>query len=262
MNLKRKSLSATVAMSFAAVALFGASFGATAQDNTPTPAPAASSTGMTAAIHQGSCQDPVTQEIVGLGSFGEPTGEDGQIIETQGIQTGPALLQAAADGVPFNLTDTLAAGEAYVIIVHQSPEQYSTYLACGELAGPVVDNNLAVGLRPINNAGYAGVVTIAADGDTLASTAYLMSDLLALSGGATSGTPEAQPTPIAAQGTFPPTEVPTAAPTETPAPPTAVPTEAPTEVPTATMVPPTATPAPVEVTTTPEVIEVTPTPVA
>ena len=268
MNLKRTTLSAAIASSFAAFALFGVALGAVAQDNTPTPAPAATSTGMTAAIHQGSCQDPVPQEIVGLGSFGQPTNSDGQIVETQGIQTGPPLLQAAASGLDFNMTDSLGSGEAFVILVHQSAEQYNTYLACGELSGPIVDNNLAVGLRPINNAGYAGVATLSASDATTDSTVYLMSDLLALSGGTTSGTPEVQPTPIAAQGTFPPTEVPTAAPTQTPAPPTAVPTETvapPTETPvppTETPVPPTATAAPVEVTTTPDTIEVTPTPVA
>ena len=259
MNLKRKTLSTAVATSFAAVALFGASLGAMAQDATP--APPAPTGGMSAAIHQGSCQAPVEAAVVDLGVFGQPTNDDGTIIETQGVQTGPPLLEAAATGLPFNLTDTLATGEAYVIIVHQSAEQYSTYLACGELAGPIVNDNLAVGLRPINNAGYAGLATLSAGSDTLDSTVYLMSDLLALSGGTTSGTPEAQPTPIAAQGTFPPTEAPTAAPTETPAPPTAAPTEAPTEVPPTQTPAPTATVAPVQVTTTPEVVEVTPTPV-
>jgi hypothetical protein len=245
MKLTRRSLAATAASSLAAVAFCAAGIGVLAQDSTP--APIATATSMTAAIHQGSCQAPVEQEIASLGSFGEPTDENGAPIQTQGIQTGPALLQAAADGVEFNLTDTLASGEAYVILVHQSPEQYSTYLACGELAGPLVNNNLAVGLRPLNNAGFAGVVTLSGDGGTLSSTAYLMSDLLALSGGTTAGTPETQPTPIAAQGTFPATEAPTPAPTETPAPPTETP------------LPPTATPteAPVQIT---QVVEVTPTP--
>lgn len=257
MNVFRTSATTGLASAFAGIALFGASLGVTAQDTTPTVVPPAPTSGMTAAIHQGSCQTPVPQEIASLGSFGQPTSEDGQIIETQGIQTGPALLQAAADGVAFNLNESLASGEAFVILVHQSPEQYSTYLACGEIAGPVVSDTLAVGLRPINNAGFAGVTTLAADGENVSATSYLMSDILALSGGTTSGTPEAQPTPIAAQGTFPPTEVPTMAPTETPAPPT--------EAPTATVAPPvevTTTPAVIEVTTTPAVVEVTPTPVS
>jgi hypothetical protein len=214
---------------------------------------------MTAAIHQGSCQDPVVQEIASLGSFGEPTDENGEVIQSQGILTAPPLLQAAAEEVPFNLSETLASGEAYVIIVHKSPEEYTTYLACGEVAGPLVGNNLAVALRPINNAGYAGVATLVGNEGTLASTAYLMSDLLALSGGTTAGTPEAQPTPAAAMGTFPATEPPTPAPTETPAPPTETPVP-----PTPTPAQPTETPtqAPVEVTTTPdpETVEVTPTP--
>jgi hypothetical protein len=263
MNLARKTASATIASSFAAFALFGMSLGAMAQDATP--APAAPTSGMTAAIHQGSCQQPDAQPVVDLGTFGQPTNSDGSVTQTQGIQTGPPLLQAAASGLELNLTDTLGSGQAYVILVHQSSEQYSTYLACGELSGPVIDNNLAVGLRPINNGGFAGVATLKATDGKTDSTVYLMSDLLALSGGQTVGTPMAQPTPIAAQGTFPPTVPPTAAPTETPAPPTqaptAPPTVPPTPAPTATVAP-TATPAPVQITTTPQVIEVTPTPAA
>jgi len=255
MNVFRTAASTGLASAIAGIALIGAGLGVTAQDATPTVVPPVPTSGMTAAIHQGSCQTPVPQEIASLGSFGQPTSEDGQIIETQGIQTSPALLQAAADGVAFNLNESLASGEAFVVLVHQSPEQYSTYLACGEIAGPVINDTLAVGLRPINNAGFAGITTFAADGENVSATSYLMSDILALSGGTTSGTPEAQPTPIAAQGTFPPTEAPTQAPTETPAPPT--------QEPTATVAPPTATVAPpVEVTTTPAVVEVTPTPVS
>lgn len=258
MDLTRKSLSTVVASSFAAFALFATSLGAMAQDATPTPAPASS--GMTAAIHQGSCQTPDGQAAFDLGTFGQPTDDSGAIVQTQGIQTSPPLLQAAASGLGFNLTDTLGSGQPYVIIVHQSAEQFSTYLACGEVAGPVVNNNLAIGLRPINNGGFAGVATLQSNGDTTDSTVYLMSDLLALSGGQTVGTPQAQPTPIAAQATFPPTQVPTPAPTVTPAPPTA--TVAP---PTATVAPPvevTTTPSSVQVTTTPSSVEVTPTPAA
>ena len=269
MNLKRKTLSTAVASSFAAFALFGAALGAVAQDNTPTPAPAQSGSGMVAAIHQGTCQAPNAESSADLGEFGEPTNSDGQIIESQGNLSGPAVLQAAASGLDVPLADTLAATPGYVIIVHQSAAEYSTYLACGEIAGPVVDNSLAIALRPINNTGFAGLATLQSNDDgTSDSTVYLISDLLALSGGAMAGTPETQPTPIAAQGTFAPTEVPTA----TTVPPTEAPTEAPTETPvpptetpvppTETPVPPTATAAPVEVTTTPDTIEVTPTPVA
>ena len=256
MNFTRRIATLMLVASFALIGLVGFNSGVLAQDDpTPTPAPPSTGSGMLAAVHQGTCQAPAEASAADLGEFGEPTDADGNPVEVQGTLTGPAVLQASASGLDMDLNETLTGGVTYVILVHQSQQEYSTYLACGEIAGPVVDNNLAVALRPINNAGFAGLATLQSnDGGTTDSTVYLISDLLALSGGSMSGTPETQPTPIAAQGTFPPTEVPTEAPT---APPTEAPTEAPTEVPTEA---PTETPAPVEVTTTPDTVEVTPTP--
>jgi hypothetical protein len=169
------------------------------------------------ALHQGTCQQPVAEPAFDLGTAGPPTDEAGQVIPAQGVQTGPPLLEAVADGLEFNLGDTLVSGQPYVVLVHESAQNYTTLLACGELAGPFTDDNLAVALRPINNAGFAGVATFSGGGDTTSSLVYLITDLLALSGGETSGTPQPQATPAGAEATFPPTPSPSPMPTETPA---------------------------------------------
>lgn len=273
MTLTRSFVNGVIAAMFVVAAFFLGSVSAGAQDQTPTPNATPTGGGMTAAIHQGSCQKPDEKPIADLGTFGQPTDSDGKIIPAQGTLTSPPLLQAAASGLDLNLKDTLSSGTPYVIIVHQSAEQFSTYLACGELAGPLQESTLSVALRPVNNAGFAGVAVLSGSGDKTDSTVYLITDLLTLSGGNTSGTPQAAATPIAAQATFAPTTPPTPGPTLTAAPPTAPPTNTPapaTETPTATNTPApptetptpadTATPAPVVVTTTPATVEVTPTP--
>ena len=274
MTLPRSLLNGAIAAMFVVAAFFVASLGASAQNQTPTPNPTPTGGGMTAAIHQGTCQQPDQMASADLGTFGQPTDSDGKVIPAQGTLTGPPLLQAAASGLNLNLSDTLSSGTPYVVIVHQSAEQYSTYLACGELAGPLQGKNLSIALRPINNGGFAGIAEFNGNGDTTDSTVYLITDLLSLSGGMTAGTPQAGSTPIAAQATFAPTMPPTAGPTLTPAPPTAPPTNTaapatdtptPAETPTPAQTPtPAETPtsAPVQVTTTPQNVEVTPTPAA
>ena len=205
MNLSRLTLNGAVAAVFAAAMFFSISLGAIAQDQTPTPPPAPTGGGMVAAIHQGSCQQPDQKSTADLGTFGEPTDSDGKVIPAQGTLTGPPLLQAAATDLPLNLKDTVGSGTPYVVIVHQSAEQYSTYLACGELAGPINGDTLVIALRPVNNGGFAGTAEFNANGDKTNSTVYLITDLLALSGGQTAGTPQSGPTPIAAEATFAPT---------------------------------------------------------
>lgn len=192
-------------------------------------------------LHKGSCQKPVAQPDYKLGNARRPA-KNSTVVPTQGIETGPPLLQAT-ESAHFNLSDLLKSGQAYVIIVHQSAQQYSTYLACGEVAGPLTDDHLAIGLRPVNNANYAGVTTLNADGDNTDATTYLISDLTALTGGKLTGTPTPQPTPAGAQSAFTPTPAPTSQPTSTPLPPTATPSPTPSPTP-ATKVPVTATPKP------------------
>jgi hypothetical protein len=191
-------------------------------DPTPTPAAAPAATPPPAAhpvaIHQGTCQQPVAEPAYDLGTAGPPTDEQGQPIPPQGVLTAPPLLEAAAEDVEYNLGDLLASGQPYVVIVHQSAEEFTTYLACGELAGPFVDNQLEIALRPVGNAGFAGVATFEGGDDTTTSVVYVITELLGLSGGQTAGTPQPQPTPVAAQGTIPPTPSPSPVPTDTPAP--------------------------------------------
>jgi hypothetical protein len=63
----------------------------------------------------------------------------------------------------------------HAIVVHSSTEDMSTYIACGDLAGPVVDGQLIVGLYRLNESNHDGIAVLQAieDGGTLV-TVYLL----------------------------------------------------------------------------------------
>ncbi len=181
-----------------------------AQDQ-PTPSPMVIPvTPHPAAIHQGTCTQPVAEPAYDLGNVGPPTQEGGQPFAPQDIRgqiTGSALLTATNPQLGFNLNDFLGAGQPAVILIHESAQNYSTILACGEIGGPVIDGTLTVGIRPLNNSGFAGIAELDSDGDNTAATIWVVPEVQSLSGGQ-QATPPAQgsPTPGA---TFAPTTTPT-----------------------------------------------------
>ncbi len=211
------------------------------QQGSPVPTPAVPNHPV--ALHQGTCQQPTPEPAFDLGSTAPFSNEQGTVVpqtELRGTLTAPPLLLSRGNP-EVRLDDLLNPAQPYVVIVHESPQTFQTYLACGEVGGAVVDNRLVIGIRPLNNSGYAGTATFEADGDNrTAGTVYLMSQVLAFQGGQAgpTPTPAAPPTPVP---TFAATATLTPAPTMTPVPPTVVSTVVSTVV---TTVVATATPAP------------------
>ncbi len=205
-----------------------------AQDQ-PTPSPMVIPvTPHPAAIHQGTCTQPVAEPAYDFGNVGPPTNEGGQPFGPQDIKgqiTGPALLTATAQ-MAFNLNDFLGAGQPTVILIHESSQNYNNILACGEIGGPLIDGTLHVGIRPLNNSGFAGIAELDSDGDNTNGTIWMMTEVQSLSGGQqATPAPQGSPTPGA---TFAPTA------TQTPGAPAAA---APAGSPTAVLAPAT-TPTP------------------
>jgi hypothetical protein len=207
-----------------------------AQDVTPTVEGQAQATPTfatyPAAIHEGTCQQPNKEPAYKAGDVKPFTNDDGQPIDQadyQGTLTGPPVLTTTETSIDAKFDDLVSKDNPHVLIVHQSADQFDTYVACGELGGPVQDDQLVVALRPMNNSGFAGTAILKKDGDKTTSNAYLTEQVLALQGGKTGPTPSPAPSP---------TPAPTAQPTPSPSP-------APTQAPTATVAP-TQTPAPTE----------------
>jgi hypothetical protein len=261
----------------------------TTQAAAPTSGPAEAGSGLLpVALHQGTCQDPVPEPAFDAGDLQPRTPGEGQTAvpeDIRGTLTGPPVLASSAE-IETNLDALLDPASPYVIIVHQSAEAFSSYLACGEVGGPAYDEDVIIALRTLNNSGYAGIgIVSGGEGDTTNVTTYLFGQAGALSG-QQAQTPSPPPAP-AAGSPIPPTPTPTPAPlTPSPTPtvvpsapsptPTAPPvTPSPTGSPTPTAAAPTPTPVPptqppaetqIAVTTTPEqtaiTVTQTPTPTA
>ena len=107
-----------------------------AQDATPV----AVDEGRPAHIHSGSCGEDELGDIVApLTNLTEPAGE--------GLgQEEAVVAETSFTTVPLTLDAILGADHA--VNVHLSTEEIETYIACGELGGPLNENgNLVVGLR-------------------------------------------------------------------------------------------------------------------
>jgi hypothetical protein len=173
---------------------------------TPTPAPAAAPS-LPAAIHQGTCQQPVTQpafDASGVTLFkkgDQPVTQQ----DVQGRLTLSPLLSTGETTIQTKLDDLLDPATPYVLAVHASAQDFATIVACGEIAGPVLDDQLVIALRPIANSGYAGVAFLTRDGDTTKTNVYLMGDVGALSGQAATPVAATTPTPVAGAPVVQPT---------------------------------------------------------
>lgn len=104
------------------------------------------------AIHQGTCESttPQAETVLQNTSVAGAGAENGQIVgQNPGV---PALASVSAVDVP--LTDL---GETpRVIAVHQGPE-LGTVVACGNIAGTLVDGQMVIALQPVQNSGISGV---------------------------------------------------------------------------------------------------------
>lgn len=134
--LLRSMLAAVVA-----VALIGvAGTGVIAQDAVDAPHPAH--------VHRGSCAelDPEPEYPLADVAPVSPDAEPGS------VETGVTALDVSLD-------DLLS--EPFAINVHASEDNVETYIACGDIAGEVVDGTLVIGLDEQNGSGYSGIAVLA-----------------------------------------------------------------------------------------------------
>ena len=107
-------------------------------------------------IHSGSCDN--------LGDIVAPLEDVRELTagESFGADTAIRVEQSETD-VDLTLGEILSAPHA--INIHQSAEEVQNYIACGDLGGRVVDNELAIGLHELNGSGYSGVALLDTDDD-------------------------------------------------------------------------------------------------
>lgn len=139
MSLKR--IAATVAPLMLAVAF--ALPGASAQEASP----AVDLFAHPSHVHAGSCEDldPAPAHPLNDVAVTEPGG----------------AVEVAATSIDATVDELLAAPHA--IVVHSSAEDMATYIACGDLAGPITDGQLIVGLYHIDESNHDGIAVLEAN---------------------------------------------------------------------------------------------------
>ena len=90
-------------------------------------------------------------------------GEDDNPNEPQGTLTATMVLYSDSEDVDMAFDDVLATSHS--INVHESDEQIDQYIACGEIGGVVVDDELVIALHSMNDSGYTGIAILSKDDD-------------------------------------------------------------------------------------------------
>ena len=138
-------------------------------------------------VHTGSCA-ALGDIAFPLTNVGAGTVADGTPVATSGAI-------GAASAVPVAISSTtIDAGLAelttgnYAINVHKSEENIDTYVACGDIGGPMIGGDLVVGLQQLNNSGDVGVAVLRPEGDSRTTVSLFM---IVVEDQSASATPEA-----------------------------------------------------------------------
>jgi hypothetical protein len=133
-------------------------------------------------IHVGTCAELDPNPIAPLRDVA-PVGynvedgayDDDQAPEVRGALDAPTVLYSESEG-DVSWDDVL--GTSHAINVHESNENIQTYIACGDIGGPVKDDKVYVALQPQNDSGFFGIAIVEeADDDKVKVTIYLTQPL-------------------------------------------------------------------------------------
>jgi copper chaperone CopZ len=139
------------------------------------PAPDATNSPHPAHIHAGSCGSLDSDERFALSDVTMAATDPTESASAVPVAIGVTTINAT-------LTDTLA-GE-YAIDVHESVQNAERSIACGEIGGPLVGNELAIGLKEQDGSGYVGIAWLHAEGDKTVVSVFLAQGLASATSGA------------------------------------------------------------------------------
>jgi hypothetical protein len=118
-------------------------------------------------IHAGTCDELDPNPIGPLNNIVpmmNEESEDENANAPQGVLTAAPVLYSMSEEVELSFQDDVLA-TSHSINVHESEENIQNYVACGEIGGVVVDGELVVALRSMNDSGYSGIAILTEDGD-------------------------------------------------------------------------------------------------
>jgi hypothetical protein len=145
----------------------------TSPDPGASPAPVAQE--YPVAVHQGTCPQPEA-EPVGDPVNAQVFGSTAEEAESAGTSEFPPALTAeiTLDSPLTEVTDV-----PHVVAIHQSPDEFGMVIACGDIAGSVVENVLIAPIRPVNQGTVAGTATIQEEDGSLTITVYIVPEVMA-----------------------------------------------------------------------------------
>lgn len=166
--MRRRKINVLLAVIPALVLGFVGAPATIGQDTGPNPA------GPVTALHEGDCRRPQRDAAFELATLAATADGD-----TRG-QAPVAPLLTGSGTVAVGLADLLDPDQPYVLLVHENATAFETLLACGEIGGPIVDDQITFALRPLNDAGYAGVAALADTEEGTAGSVVIFADVNAL----------------------------------------------------------------------------------
>lgn len=148
-------------------------------------------------VHEGTCDNLDPAPLFPLNDVTAPDPADA----VQSSSGAPVAIETSTTTIDATLVD-LAGGER-AINVHESVDNIGNYIACGDIGGAIVPGadagqgaHLAIGLRELNDSGYAGVAVLREVDTQTEVTIYLAAGL---AGSATTAT-DAAPADHASHG--------------------------------------------------------------
>ena len=116
-------------------------------------------------IHKGTCAELDPNPAYPLDNVGPRLTDDEELPDPEDVKGSLTAnpVEYSQTEIEANLEDLL--GEAYALNVHESDQNVTNYIACGDLGGPLLDDKLYIGLMQQNDSGYFGIATLEKKGD-------------------------------------------------------------------------------------------------
>ena len=126
-------------------------------------------------IHAGTCET-LGDVVAPLSDVGSDLLMDGTpMAGTEMMGPASALpVDASVTTVALPLADIIAGGHA--INIHESAEEIQNYIACGDIGGIMMGENLIIGLGERNDSDYSGVAVLTDAGGSTTVAVYLTED--------------------------------------------------------------------------------------
>lgn len=150
--------------------ILGSAGASLAQNATPVGAAASHP----AHIHEGTCEELNPAPLFPLTDVTAPAATGDMIASPAGS---PIAVEISATNLDISLADL--GGADHAINIHESADNIESYIACGDIGGALVpdaagNNQLTVGLHPMDDSGYSGVAVLRDLGGRTEVTIYLI----------------------------------------------------------------------------------------